>query len=612
MTFRGGVALFALVGLFLLSGAVVAPPAHSAGVHVARPSGAAAASGPAPISCPTPPSTGNWNSGNFFSDLDVNISVPEDPALSGSSFQTVPCSNIVPTYTQGIWVNLSTDVAISSATLSVWALGWPTANNPAPPVAGFLPTSVARLPMYVSPPPSTQASFFINCYRYFWPGSEVFFNITVNSTVGVPNSVHSSSSIYEAENYSGIVDDATWKFVVAPEWPSTTFSDDLAVSSTPSALGHAPVFDPNPVQALELTLTSLAPLQGGAAGGIGAADVYYNLTGALAGGPFSEPFATVNRSVANLTTPLGPYPNSSIQFQIKAWTQWEGGDIDPILSPVYLVNWSENGGWWYPDLGVTGNLEVSANPDVLAGAASVLPTSTPVNLTIHSPLPNVTVGSAAVVFRYTDSVGFLHGILPMQALNANTSYVTMPGLPPGGQLTFAFLTKDIFGTTISSGNYTYSEGGPIASSLQPGYGLVYIEAVDISTGELVPSLGFSIQNGSWSEHAVGTPLGFTSIISPGGGKAPFPLAYGAYTVAIAAFGETPVGTVVVSAVGPTLLVFDVASSGLPLDVWSAEPSLEIAAVAGLIAAAVTAPPILRWFRERRAKAEAEQRRVTLG
>src|SRR5208282_6151810 len=110
----------------------------------------------------------------------------------------------------------------------------------------------------------------------------------------------------------------------------------------------------------------------------------------------------------------------------------------------------------------------------------------------------------------------------------------------------------------------------------------------------------------------GTPLGFATVISPGGGSGPFPLAYGAYSVTVRAFGDTPTGTIVVASPGPTLLVFDVASSGIPADVFTAVPALQWGAIGGLVAAALAAPMLFRWFRERRSKAEAEQRRVTLG
>ena len=564
------------------------------------------------LNCPTPTNPGNWASTSFFSDVEVSFNVPGAPALSGAAFQTVPCTNSVPTYSDGVWVNISTDVPISQATVTMWALGWPTASNPTPPVPGFSPLSVARFPMFIPPTQPTEASFFINCYHYFWPGSQVFFNLTVNSSVGVPSSVNSAQLPYtEAEDYNGIVNNATWEFEVAPEWPSSSFVDDVAVTTTPSAIGNGTVFDPNDRQPLDITLASIA--SGGApAPPIGAAELFFNLTGGTnAGGPFNEYFAPANRTVVNLSTPLGPYPNGSVHFQILAWTLWSGGIVDPIESPTYTVNWTSHGGWWYPSLGVAGNLELSASPNVLTGDAS-LATDTPVNVTIHSPLPNVTIGSASVVFRYQDSVGFSLGSLTMLAMNANTSYAVVPGLPPGGAVTFSVVAKDIFGTAVASGNYTYSESGAVATSPLPGYGLVYIEAVDVSTGELVPSVSFSIQNGSWEESAKGTPLGFATVISPGGGGGPFPLAYGAYSVTVRAFGDTPTGTVVVASAGPTLLVFDVASSGIPADVYTAVPALQWGAIGGLVAAAVAAPMLFRWFRERRSKAEAEQRRVTLG
>ncbi len=561
-------------------------------------------------SCPTPTNGGTWDSSNFFVSLQPQITVVGDPALSDSAFQIAPCSNTLPSDSPGIWLNFSTTVPILDANIALWATGWPTAGNQTVPVSGFSPVTPALFPMYVSPSQPNEASFFLNTFRYFWPGSEVYFNVTVNSSVGIPNSLRSANAYSNPYNYGGIVDNWTWMFTVASTWPTPTFGDDIDVSTTPSAIGSGTLYDPNAHQALDITLTSI-----GAGGGtpppIGAAEVFFNLTGSTPGGPFNQYFTPSNRTVVNLTAPIGPYAGDTLHFRIVAWSLWSGGEVDPIWSSDYAINWTSQGGWWYPTRGLDANLVLSASPNVLTGTAT-LPTNDPVNVTVHSPLPNVTIASAAVAFVYHDAVGTLSGLLPMTAADANTSYSVLPGLPSGGAITFSVVAKDIFGTAVSSGNYSYSESGGPATSPLPGYGLVFIEAVDLSTGQLLPSLHFTIQNGSWSETAVGTPLGFATVVSPGGGSAPFPLAYGAYSVTISAYGNDPSGAIVVSSAGPTVLVFDVASSALPSNVWSAVPGLQAGEVGGLVAVAVAAPAIVLWFRERRAKAQAEQRRVTLG
>ena len=608
------------VGWVVLIAALVAVPvlgglvAGGASAASGTPSSAAAPA--AAPSCPTPTNGGTWDSSNFFVSLQPQITVVGDPALSGSAFQVAPCTNTLPSTSTGIWLNFSTTVPILDANVALWATGWPTASNQTVPVSGFSPVTPALFPMYIAPSQPTEASFFLNTYRYFWPGTTVYFNVTVNSSVGVPNTLRSADPATNGNDYSspflyaGLVDNWSWMFNVASTWPTPHFADDVDVSTTPSAVGSGTLYDPNAHQALDISLSSIA--QGsGPPPPIGAAEVFFNLTGPTPGGPFDEYFTPSNRTVVNLTTPIGPYPGDTLHFRLVAWSLWSGGEVDPIWSSNYAINWTSQGGWWYPTRGLDANLVLSASPNVLSGNTS-LPTDAPVNVSVHSPLPNVTIASAAVAFVYRDAVGSLTGLLPMSAANANTSYAVLPGLPAGGALTFSVVAKDIFGTAVSSGNFSYSESGAPDVPPLPGYGLVFIEAIDLSTGQLLPSLHFTIQNGSWSESAVGTPLGFATVISPGGGSAPFPLAYGAYSVTIAAYGNSPSGAIVVSTAGPTVLVFDVASSTLPSNVWSAVPGLQVGEVGGLVAVAVAAPAIVLWFRERRAKAQAEQRRVTLG
>ena len=80
-----------------------------------------------------------------------------------------------------------------------------------------------------------------------------------------------------------------------------------------------------------------------------------------------------------------------------------------------------------------------------------------------------------------------------------------------------------------------------------------------------------------------------------------------------AFGSTIERPVTLSATNPYFTItFYVTSSPVTLQTSSPSPVLYTAgALVGVLAAAVTIIPIRNWFKERRAKAEAEQRRVTL-
>ena len=60
-----------------------------------------------------------------------------------------------------------------------------------------------------------------------------------------------------------------------------------------------------------------------------------------------------------------------------------------------------------------------------------------------------------------------------------------------------------------------------------------------------------------------------------------------------------------------MVVFYVTSQPVSPTYGTPIPALTIPAVIGLIGATVAAPPIANWFRERRRKAEAEQRRISL-
>jgi hypothetical protein len=588
----------------------------------AAPTGTAPASSADPSGqvCQTPGGAPNWQSSNFFTDAAVTFWTPGNPSLSGQNFLVVPCNNNIPTYTNGFWMNVTTNVELTVATVTIWGTGWPTATDAQPDLKGFSPATPAVFAMNIAPPFYRTASFYFNDYRYFWPGSQVYFNISLSTTQASPGTIYSANPLtqyYEPIQWSGGVNNATWGFYVASPFAATppgfapvNFSNIIGVSTTPTVLG-SPSFEPNPKQTVEVTLTALN-LSGGPAIPIPEAQGTFTLTGAVTGVYFAD-FGPANHTTLTLSQPLGPYPGTKVQFNMTCWLPWEGGALDRIYSPTYTFNWSANGSWWDPTGGLTGpdNLNLTSSPDVTAGGPStVLATGTSVNISIHEPIQNVTIGSAAVHFRYVDTNGVTYGTIPMVATNWNTSYAVLPGLPSGAGVTFSVVAKDIYGDPLSSGNYSYTESGPLATPLPAGYGLFFFEAIDVATGNLVQNLNFTIANATWSESALGYDFGFANPV-PVSGAGYLDVAFGTYTVTARAFGQTQTWTGTVATQTPFVVVFYLTSAPVSPTYSASVPGLTVAPVIGIIGAAVASVPISNWFRERRRKAEAEQRRISL-
>jgi hypothetical protein len=603
--------------------AAPAPRGPSVVTTAARPASpsvatAAAKSQPASGCTPTPGGTPNWdNDPNFFDDALVTFSVPGDPAVSGSNFDILPCDNVIPTYENGFWLNVSTSVPLTAAYVKIWGTSWPAPGIPTPDLTGFSPSSPQQDAMYISPSTPSKASFYFNVYRFFWPGSQVYFNITLLSDSATPSTIYSAQgAYYEGVQWSGGYNNATWLFYVASPFSETpllngetaNFSQVISISTTPNVLG-TPAYEPNDAQSIQIYLnganTSGTPLV------IPRAQLSFTLSGAQSG-VYSDGFTAANHSFMQLTIPLGPYPDTHVSFNVTAWLPWEGGAIDRIYSTVSAFNWTTAGGWWDAPGGLLANLQLTSSPDVTGSPGSVtdLGTGTPVNISIHEPIQNVTIGSAAVHFRYTDPNGAASGTLTMTPEGQNTSYVVIPGLPPGAQVQFSVEAKDINANPISSGNYSYSESGPLNASISPGYGLFYFEAIDIATGDLVTDLNFTLANSSWSEVRIGSPLGF-AVPLPVSGGGELPVSFGPYVVTVHAFGQTQTWTGNVSNQNPFVVTFFVASGPVAPTYAAPIGTTTYADAIGLIGAAAVAVFVLMWFRERRKKVEAEQRRISL-
>jgi len=626
-----------LVAVLLLGGAAGVSASSSVrssllpAPHVASGSSAASAVPAAPVPAarapsaphpssgctPTPGGTPNWNNDpNFFDDALVTFSVPGVPSLSGSNFDILPCDNVIPTYENGFWMNVSTSVPLTAAYVKIWGTQWPLPNVPIQPISGFSPASPTQIAMAISPSAPSKASFYFNDYRYFWPGSQVYFNITLLSDSASPSTIYSAQgAYYEGVQWLGGYNNATWLFYVAsPFSPSpllngetANFSQVMTISTSPDVLG-TPAFEPNNYQQIQIYINGVNNT--GTPFVIPRAQLSFSLQGSESG-TYSDTFGPANHSSQQLTIPLGPYPGTRLTFNVTAWLPWEGGAIDRIYSTVYAFNWTNNGGFWCKTCGLSGNLLLTSSPDVTSGSGTTdLGTGTPVNITIHEPIQNVTISSAAVHFRYTDPNGAASGTIAMTAFGGNTSYAVLPGLPPNSVVQFSVEAKDINNNPVSSGNYTYAESGALNATVPAGYGLFYFEAIDVATGTLVTNLNFTLSNDTWSETRVGTPLGF-GVPLPVTGQGELPVTFGSYVVTVHAFGQSQTWNGTVSSQTPFVVTFFVSSGPVAPTYAAPIATLTIAGVGGLIGATGVTWFVLRWFGERRKKIEAEQRRISL-
>ncbi|MCI4363968.1 MAG: hypothetical protein L3K13_06690 [Thermoplasmata archaeon] len=560
----------------------------------------------------------HWSGNRFFTDVNVTFTIPGVLPNPDWNFTPTPNINSVPEWANGFWMNLTTDVPINYALVTIWGYTqYPAAGQQAN-LSQYTPNAPRGVPMALnSATHNHTASFYFNDYKNFWPGSVIFFNLSVVSIAATPNEIFSTQAAYYP--YPGTNDLYTWQFIVGSPWQSNVFTNNIHVTSTPDVFS-TPAYTPNPFQTIILSLSAFNQ-SGGPPSPIPAAiaNVCVITPPNTKGGPplsncVSYDFAPWNSTVMSLPA-LGPYPGDNLSFTFEAWLPWQGINhaIDPIYSNLsYNFTWSKNGQWWHQSQGLLANAGLASFPNVLSPGLTILPTATPVNISIVSPTQNVTIGSAEVTYRFNDSLGLHSGVLPFSTITTNYSYVLIPGLPRGGTLTFYVIAKDVYGNPVSTGNYTYREKGALGN---PGSasGSFFFEGLDVAGSGLVPYLNFTLSNATWSESGTGTSLGFGAPFTPG--VTPYPtyirLAYGFYTITVRAFGQVQNATVDINSPTPQTVLFYFASSAIPPTATSSYPTFTVAAVAGVGGAALAFLFIGPWFQARRKKAEEEQKRVTL-
>ncbi|MCI4322574.1 MAG: hypothetical protein L3K03_00880 [Thermoplasmata archaeon] len=626
---RAAVWAVVLVAGFLLSGLVTAvsyttesaPVSHAAPMpfKILTPSAPDSRVTTASGSTPLVSTHGTWTTSSFFNNIQVTVS---DPYVGPfSQFATVPTINTIPMAATGFWLNISTDIPIFTANITIWGNQWPD-RNVSEPISGFNPSAPATFSMLVNPAPANNtASFYFNCLEYFWPGSSLGFNLSVTgnpsyhpspSTLWSAGPPGQGAGQYASEWPAGSADYATWLANVQTPWISPQFNSSIIVSTSPSVL-TSPAYEPNSVQTLQIYLTPVQ-LPGFPTATIPAAQINYTVVQGVKHDVYIVDFIPPNGTLAYLPAPIGPFPNSTIFFNVTAWLPWNGGsgEVDPIYSPIYEFKWSPNGGWVFPDQPLLNNVAMYCNPDILSAPNTVIPAGQPVTCNINEPTPNVTMSLSQINYVFTDGVGRHSGTLPMTLSSANNaSSVTIPGLPPDTTLTFFVEAKDFMGNPVFSQNFTYRTSTSPPATLPGGRGLFFFEGLDISGTGLIPNLQFTISNATWSESRNGSSLGFGFPLIPGSETLLLPLGAGAYLLTVTAFGQTQTATVNVAPGNPFTVLFYFASQPIAPTGESNLPVMTVASGGGLIFAAVAAGVTVPWFSDRRAKALAEQRRVTL-
>ena len=612
------VGLILLAALLTVGSGLAVPTSHlSAGVpggvatlYPAAPTAPAGSAARVALASPATPSP-LWKSPYFTSDVNVSFSMPGVSTFS--SFGHEPTTNVIPMWANGFYMNLSVlDLKpIVSANVTIWGTTWPVQGRTTP-VTGFEPADPTTRPMEINSTHRYMASFYFNDYRYFWPGDTIAFNLTVTALNSTPSTIYSADEYnYPMNCVTGTLtgcDDASWIFFVQSPWVSPDFNSSVLLTTSPSVL-TTPGFDPNPYQPLQVYLTAIVP-PGLTVGTIPDGILTYTVDQNGVPSTFSEYFVPLNHTTVQLQQAIGPYPNSTVQFNITLWLPWEAGAICRLYSPYYNFTWSKNGGWWYPNQGLLANLELTTFPNVLPPASGIVGAGQPVNVSIHELTENVSISSAQLNFLFTDGGRTHSGVIPMASASSNTTYAVIPGLPPGASVRFFLGAKDVFGHPVFSQNFTYSAGPQPATPYANLHSMFFFEALDIAGTGLVPGFNFTLSNTTWSESWTATTLGFGAAVVPRG-IGFLALAFGNYVLQVTAFGRVYSTVISVTNQTPFTVVFYVASGPVQVSSTSALPVLPATAFVGVASGAVALLMVRPWFIERRKRMEEEQRRVTL-
>jgi hypothetical protein len=304
---------------------------------------------------------GNVSSIAFDANVDVNISL----FYSGYGGMA-PVMNQVSAYAKNIVVTVDTDkinksyYPIQQASLFVWAVAW---NNNS--LNSTLPNSPGQFPMLVNTTNDTFATAQLDDFKFYPPGSDVYFGIQIEQDVTTPGNWTSPCPIGLVRvvgtppgnqwlNVPPFDDQPTWMYHIGNGWPSPYFANDFQVTATPNVFGGV---IPDPFQSVYFFLNSTKigfPI----GGPLGGARLYYTLENQTGSHPGGASFCPLNSTFmdscfGDVPFGIGPFyqVGDIVVFQFEAFVSTTVGIYNKIYSNFYSYEIGPGGTWCEPNSG---------------------------------------------------------------------------------------------------------------------------------------------------------------------------------------------------------------------------------------------------------------------
>ncbi len=402
--------------------------------HMPRPIGApflpAPAVGRAPSSSPSAPSSLSATSaspsgtptGPCAPNSPSAIDWAQDVNVTFSLFdanRTAPAINPVSSYATALNINIWTgkansiggvsgQIPIEEAYITVWAVGW---NNQS--LNSTLPTAPAIFGMKVDPHNLDHASGQLNDFKFYPPGSTVYFNLSLVQNATDPANWTSQCPVgaFNAPWNPAVpapAPEPTWVYHTSNGWPSSVFENDITITATPDVMNGV---QPDPFQAVYFYLNS-SKIGMPIGGPLGGARLYYTMENRTGLHPGGSDFCGDNNTFevtcyGGITTGVGPWyePGDIVHFYFEAFVSTQVGIYNKIFSRPYSFVYGNGGTWCQPDSGYQFyGWSGSALPpyhDPLQQNGNYSGSADPTTLTLNGPVTEIAVytalGSAASI-----------------------------------------------------------------------------------------------------------------------------------------------------------------------------------------------------------------------
>ncbi|MDE1822233.1 MAG: hypothetical protein KGJ23_14200 [Euryarchaeota archaeon] len=488
--------------------------------------------GPAPRSTPTGPCAPSSPSAIAWAN-NVTTTI----SLFGAS-QVVPYVNSVSGYARSVQVTIQTpaNVPIEQAEITVWAVGWnnQSLNSTLPNAPGVFSMTVDQ-----NVPTKNIATGQLNDFKFFPPGSTVYFNMSLVQNVTDPSNWTSPcwAGAFNAPWNPAPAAPApqpTWAYRIGNGWPSPVFENDIQITATPNVMNGV---QPDPFQSVYFYLNS-SKINMNIGGPLGGARLYYflhnrtcdnkNAQGCPGGASFCSANATFEVSCyGGVPTGVGPFYEAGdvIDFYFEAFISNDVGVYNKIFSRSYSYTVSAGGTWCQPDSGYNFygwsgsalppyNVPDPTNHPTWVNNGNYSGRADPVTLNLSGPVTEIAVynavGSApafasASLVDPSQVVAPHPGILlpappaaPVVPNIAGNTLVTFTetGLPAGTVWSVLFGTQNVSSPTASISfsvaagqNYSYTVTTPISAGkvfvryvASPFAGWFYVGGSPVSQG----------------------------------------------------------------------------------------------------------------------------------